>query len=80
MYTKPYNSSLNTYTKPYHTQNQTRTMFTSPSVIKRDIMALFVGIDYVGNLKKVGEVFVSINNTSVDVKLHTYYHNLTKLV
>ena len=26
LYTKPYNSSLNIYTKPYHTQNQTRTV------------------------------------------------------
>ena len=34
-------------------------------------MTLFMGIDDVGNLKKVGEVCFSINNTSVDVTLHT---------
>ena len=32
-------------------------------------MALFVGIDDVGNLTKVGKVIVSINNTSVNVKV-----------
>ena len=70
-YTKPYKVCYQTVPHCVCQINQTRTVSTSPAVIECDVMALFVGIDDVGNLKKVGEVFVSINNASVDVKLYT---------